>query len=533
MDVPVSDVKQLGHLGVVVAIFKQYQIIEKVDRLLPKRSNNQKISHGQALLAMVLQGFGFANRRLYLSTEFFSHLALDDLLGPDIKPEHLNQHVFARTLDAIYKYGSTQFFTDVCLGIVLNPKILKKFIFMDTTSFYVLGQKYKNVGSIQLKHGHSKDHRMDLKQLIYLLVSTEDGIPIFGECYSGNTSDNAIFQQKIIHVQDLLCEDLEGRFLVLDSSLYNKYFLRNKSITGDWISRVPESIKACKDLISKKRQGWTKIDKDYKYFETISNYAGKKQRWITIRCRESKYKEQETFNRKLDNEEKALKKRAKKLQSSSYVEKSDASFEISKTREQYQNFNINGNIVAIKKRIVGTKRKQTVGYKIKMGFSRNDDRIDKILESKGKFVLATNKLDSEELSAEDVVKAYRSRNKGVEGCFKFLKNKTLNLNQIFLQKESRIEAMMIVMTFILLVNNLAQKKIRDYLVEEDKSFPNQMGKPTVKPTFMWISYCMRHISRIQTRIGEQIFHQIIGMTSSIELIIRAIGDEAMAIYGFT
>jgi transposase len=531
--IPTSEMKLLSHLGILVAIFKQYQIIEKIDRLLPKRSHNQKISHGQALLAMVLQGFGFANSRLYLSSEFFSHLALKELFGPDIKAEHLNPNVLARTLDAIYEYGATRFFTDICLGIVLDPQILKKFLYMDTTSFYVTGQKYKNQGRIELKHGHSKDNRMDLKQLVYLLVSSEDGIPIIGECYSGSASDNAIFQDKIIHVQELIREELEERVLVLDSSLYNKYFLRNQFITGDWITRVPESVKACKELVSKKRQLWTKIDKDFKYFETISNYGGKKQRWIVVRCRESKYKEQETFNKKLDKEEMALKSRLKKLEARSFIEKIDASYEIFKTREQYQNFNINGNIVAIKKRILGTKRYRKIGYKLKMGYSRNENRINKKMESKGKFVLATNKLDGEELSGEEIVGAYRNRNKGVEGCFKFLKNKTLNLNQVFLQKESRIEAMMIVMTFILLVNNLSEKKIKEYLVEKCDTFPNQMGKPISNPTFMWICYKMRYISRITTKLGDRIYHEVMGITSEIKLIIRAFGEEATAIYGFT
>ncbi len=38
-----------------------------------------------------------------------------------------------------------------------------------------------------------------------------------------------------------------------------------------------------------------------------------------------------------------------------------------------------------------------IGYKLKMGYSCNENRINKKLESKGKFVLATNILDGEEL----------------------------------------------------------------------------------------------------------------------------------------
>ncbi len=91
--------------------------------------------------------------------------------------------------------------------------------------------------------------------------------------------------------------------------------------------------------------------------------------------------------------------------------------------------------------------------------------------------------------------------------------------------------MMIVMTFILL-NNLSEKKIKEYLVEECDTFPNQMGKPISNPTFMWISYKMRYISRIMTKLGDRIYHEIMGITSETKLIIRAFGEEATAIYGF-
>ncbi len=82
---------------------------------------------------------------------------------------------------------------------------------------------------------HSKDYKADLKQLVY----SEGGIPILGECYSGNAVDNFVFQQKIVQVQNLILDDLKGRALILDSSLYSKHFLRNEWITGDWITKVP------------------------------------------------------------------------------------------------------------------------------------------------------------------------------------------------------------------------------------------------------------------------------------------------------
>ena len=289
MDTPICDVKHLGHLGIIAAIFKEYKITEKIDRLLPKCSNHKTITHGEAVFAMVLQGLGFSNNRFYLSSEFLSHLVIKDLFGRDIPHEYFNSTALGRTLDVIYEYGSTRFYTDTCLKVVLP--LVKRFIHVDTTSLSVTGRKYKNEKGIKLAHGYSKDYRADLKQLVYLLASSEDGLPLMHEVHSGNETDSKLFQNCIESLQTNLKSDIKDKILVLDSSLYNKSFIANDNITSDWITRVPESIKLCRDLLSKTRNDWTKIDSDYKYAETIVSYGGKDQRWIIVRNRESKYKE--------------------------------------------------------------------------------------------------------------------------------------------------------------------------------------------------------------------------------------------------
>ena len=53
------EVKNIGHLVIIAAIFKQYKIVELIDALLPKTSNNQNISHCEVIQSMVMQGLGF------------------------------------------------------------------------------------------------------------------------------------------------------------------------------------------------------------------------------------------------------------------------------------------------------------------------------------------------------------------------------------------------------------------------------------------------------------------------------------------
>src|ERR1017187_202149 len=107
---PTCNVQNIGHLGILAAIFKEYKIVERIDSLLPKKSNNQNITHGEVIQAMVMQGLGFSNHRLYLSAEFFSHVAMDSIFSSKIKFEHFTPDTIGRTLDAIFKYGPTKFF---------------------------------------------------------------------------------------------------------------------------------------------------------------------------------------------------------------------------------------------------------------------------------------------------------------------------------------------------------------------------------------------------------------------------------------
>jgi hypothetical protein len=58
-------------------------------------------------------------------------------------------------------------------------------VFFDTTSIYFEGQGGEKIG----QHGHSKDHRPDLKQMVVGVVLDGTGRPICCELWPGNTTD--------------------------------------------------------------------------------------------------------------------------------------------------------------------------------------------------------------------------------------------------------------------------------------------------------------------------------------------------------
>ncbi len=59
------------------------------------------LSPGMAVVAMILNGLGFMNRRLYLTHQFFESKAVERLLGPDLDAKDITDYTLGHTLDKI------------------------------------------------------------------------------------------------------------------------------------------------------------------------------------------------------------------------------------------------------------------------------------------------------------------------------------------------------------------------------------------------------------------------------------------------
>jgi Domain of unknown function (DUF4277) len=100
-DTEIHKSQTLEHLGLVAAMFDELGIGDLVDELLPQDLSQREVSVGQALKAMVLNGLGFANRRLYLMPEFFRNKPTERLVGAGVSPERLNDDALGKALDTL------------------------------------------------------------------------------------------------------------------------------------------------------------------------------------------------------------------------------------------------------------------------------------------------------------------------------------------------------------------------------------------------------------------------------------------------
>ena len=146
-EIEIHKSETLEHLGLVAGMFDELGIGFLVDELVPQDLSQRNVSVGQALKAMVLNGLGFANRRLYLMPEFFLNKPTERLVGAGISPEHLNDDALGKALDTLYAFGLTGLYRSIAgqaaerLGLGGGVAM----VHLDTTSFHVDG-RYNSEG---------------------------------------------------------------------------------------------------------------------------------------------------------------------------------------------------------------------------------------------------------------------------------------------------------------------------------------------------------------------------------------------------
>ena len=533
----------MDHHGLVAAICKELGLSEKIDSRLDKGDERRKVSAGKAVVAMILNGLGFTNRRLYLSHQFFENKPVERLLGAPIEAKDITDYTLGHTLDEIYEYGSSQLFGEIAFEMTQENNLLDALNHIDTTSLSVHGSYEQGDSSaVEITYGYSKDHRPDLKQVVLsLVVNGPSAIPLWMEPQDGNSSDKKSFHETIKRVQAFKQQlDLETPCRwVGDSALYSKEHLL-KETEYLWLTRVPETLRCARQLIEKPMEEitWSEQDRGYQVASFGSDYGDVKQRWLLVFSKQAYEREKKTLDRKLSKQEEALEKAAWHLGNEVFQCESDAKKAADKLSKQYRYHQLNYEILPVEryerrgKPRVGDK-KQCMGYQVKSLIQRNESAINAQLNKKGRFILATNDLDKEHYRDSMMLEEYKSQQK-VERGFRFIKDPWFMVDSIFLKSNKRIEALMMVMTLCLFVYNYSQYRLREALRNSKETLPNQLGKPIQNPTMRWVFQLMEGIGIVRfytAGLKRPLKEMLTNLNSIRKKIIMLFGEMTCQMYG--
>ena len=108
-----------------------------------------------------------------------------------------------------------------------------------------------------------------------------------------------------------------------------------------------------------------------------------------------------------------------------------------------------------------------------------------------------------EFTNDELLQSYKDR-QCVERGFRFLKDPWFFTSSIFVKTARRVAALAMIMALSLLVYTIAQRMMRQNLLKLDQSIPNQLGKPTQRPTLRWIFQCFQAVHLIWINGVQQI-----------------------------
>jgi transposase len=530
--------ERLDHHGIVAGICYEIELVERVDTAVGE--DGRKVSVGQAVLEMVLNGLGFVSRPLYLAPEFMAGKPVDILIGEGLTAEDFNDDRLGRALDRLYEVGVTEVFAYVASHAVAVTGIATDIVHLDSTSFSLEGE-YELVEpddqAVHGTYGYSRDHRPDLKQVVLSLIcSHQSGIPTWLTALDGNAADSSQFPKT---VQAYVAQFQEGDdmpVIVADTALYSADTL--KELEGiSWVTRVPASVSEVKGLYQtvSPEQMRSIGDGDYKVRTVESDYGGVSQRWVLFYSEGLYHREAASLQRVIDKERAEAEKVLRRLNRREYPtpEAARAAVETMAETWKFHTIQIEPHSIPKYRQRGRPHAEQPPDYHVwQPGAVLVEDHkaIDHAMRTKGKFVIATNVLDAQRLSDEALVDTYKGQNTTVERGFRFLKDPLFFAHSLFLKKPERIMALLMVMGLCLLVYALAEHRLRSELVNRDETLPDQTGTPTQRITMRRVFQVFEGIDILLLTTDGRQQRLILNLTDLHQRILDLLGRHVQQCY---
>ena len=238
----------VGAVPIIHRFLERLQLSEILERHLPREDERTKVPTATAILLLV-QNVLISREPIYGVGEWASSYA-PDLFGlSERQLSALNDDRLGRSLGGLFAALSPELILDVVRHAVHEFQLRLDELHNDSTTISFFGNYpaaakegvRRGKATAAITWGHSKAHRPDLKQLLYILTVTEDGgVPVYFTTASGNLNDDRTHTQ----TWDLLCQ-LVGRpdFLyVADCKLASAHNLNHLARRGGrFVTVLPAS----------------------------------------------------------------------------------------------------------------------------------------------------------------------------------------------------------------------------------------------------------------------------------------------------
>ena len=267
---------------------------------------------------------------------------------------------------------------------------------------------------------------------------------------------------------------------------------------------------------------WVKLTKGDFYQEHFITHNGILQRWLIVKSEAAKKRAIKQIKKKIIKELEKAKQFNKANNDNLFFCENDAKKTIAGFEKGIDLHKVITTIQNIKEGKEGSK--------VSVKLEELTAKVQNEIEQKACYTLGTN-VDKQELLSEEVIAVYKKQNNSIENMgFRFLKDPVFFTSSFFLKKNSRIEALLCIMTLSLLIYSIAQRRARAELQRKEEVVPNQIKNSIKNPTARWLFQLMNAINVVHCKIGEVVQTIIEGMTDLHRLIASLFGETVQQIY---
>lgn len=212
------------------------------------------LDHAQTL-SILIQNYILSPSPLYRIAEWATPFSPSALGLSAEEKAAINDDRVARSLDALVSVRAGNIFFRLALNIIKRFELDTRRIHHDTTTVTFQGSYLGSISDPRITQGLNKDHRPDLKQLVFGINVTADGaVPVSHQVFSGNRTDDSIHRGNLEQLRELLRR--EDFIYVADCKLATRKNLHYiESYGGKFVTVLPRSRAEDRDFRNQLRQG--------------------------------------------------------------------------------------------------------------------------------------------------------------------------------------------------------------------------------------------------------------------------------------
>lgn len=188
---------KLGGLPIANRFLERLKFAQLVKRHLPPPDPRTELAPAKAL-GVLLRNLVLSRMPLYSQSEWARDIEPGLLDLQDEEIALINDDRIGRSLDRLFDADRHAMLTDFVVHMVKEFQVELEQFHNDSTTITLYGdykeadgRKVRGKPTILATQGHNKDHRPDLKQLLWILTVSADGmVPVHFKVADGNTEDS-------------------------------------------------------------------------------------------------------------------------------------------------------------------------------------------------------------------------------------------------------------------------------------------------------------------------------------------------------